>query len=313
MTNNGPSVSSGPIEIADLLPAGFSYVAGSAQVSVAGGVATATEPSVEDQTLTWSIGDDAFTLAPSATIVITLTTAIDPAVPAQTALVHAVTVDGPDDDDPTNNYDEDPTDVERIADMTIVKDVVGDEWIAGTSVEYTITVTNQGPSVADATVTDDLPTGLTATGISGSTGWECDLNSLTCGYEAHPVGDANASTITVMSPDNNVQVDGNTVIWTLEDGLQVDESVTLTLVVNVQQGAYPEITNTVTVDSAAEKTPESMLSDSATMNVGAADPLPITGGDMAALWVLLALLLLLGGTAAVLHARRKAALAEVAE
>ena len=90
---------------------------------------------------------------------------------------------------------------------------------------------------------------------------------------------------------------------------QVGESVQLTLVVNVQQGAYPQVTNTVTVDSAAEKTPESKLTDSVTVNVGAADPLPVTGADWAALAMLIALLLVLGGTAAVLHGRRRAALA----
>lgn len=104
-------------------------------------------------------------------------------------------------------------------------------------------------------------------------------------------------------------MNGNIVTWTLEDVLQVGESVQLTLVVNVQQGAYPQVTNTVTVDSAAEKTPESKLTDSVTVNVGAADPLPVTGADWAALAMLIALLLVLGGTAAVLHGRRRAALA----
>jgi len=46
---------------------------------------------------------------------------------------------------------------------------------------YTITVTNAGPGITSGTVTvtDTLPTGLTATAITG-TGWTCDLPTLTC-------------------------------------------------------------------------------------------------------------------------------------
>ena len=46
---------------------------------------------------------------------------------------------------------------------------------------YTIKVSNKGkgPTTSAVTVTDTLPTGLTATSIIG-TGWTCDLNSLSC-------------------------------------------------------------------------------------------------------------------------------------
>ncbi len=50
---------------------------------------------------------------------------------------------------------------------------------------YTITVTNGGPGATSGTVTvvDTLPTGLTATAMSGS-GWTCTLASLTCTQSA---------------------------------------------------------------------------------------------------------------------------------
>ena len=97
---------------------------------------------------------------------------------------------------------------------------------------------------------------------------------------------------------------GSTVTWVIEEGLDVGESVTLTLVVNVAQGAYPEVTNTVVIDSPSEKTPESVLEDDETVPVKAADPLVVTGGDAAAMWLLLALLLGLGGGALLLRKRR---------
>ncbi|MGJ0389185.1 LPXTG cell wall anchor domain-containing protein [Microbacterium sp. CGR1] len=66
---------------------------------------------------------------------------------------------------------------------------------AGTEVEYTLTVRNDGPSVADAFVTDVLPEGLSAISIAGE-GWTCDDASESCSQVGHPLGD---STITVVA------------------------------------------------------------------------------------------------------------------
>lgn len=65
------------------------------------------------------------------------------------------------------------------------------------------------------------------------------------------------------------------------------------------------MTNVVTVDSSAELTPDSQLSDSATVTVLAADSLVVTGADFAALWLVLALLLVLVGTALLLRRLRE--------
>jgi uncharacterized repeat protein (TIGR01451 family) len=65
-------------------------------------------------------------------------------------------------------------------DLTISKTHVGN-FQSGGSGTYTITISNVGGMTTNGivTVTDDLPTGLTATAFSGS-GWSCDLSSLTC-------------------------------------------------------------------------------------------------------------------------------------
>src|SRR5207249_3698096 len=54
-------------------------------------------------------------------------------------------------------------------------------FLGQTGATYSIRATNGGPGVTTgaATVTDTLPTGLTATGIGG-TGWACVLATLTC-------------------------------------------------------------------------------------------------------------------------------------
>jgi len=175
VTNEGPSYSSGPIEITDTLPAGFSYATGSATVSIDGGAAIAMEPDVNGQVLTWIVGDDpGFELPVLATIVVEFEADVAPDVLAGSHL-NTAAVDGPDDEDPTNNGANDPTTVVTSADLAIVKDVADPgPYIAGTTVDYTLTITNAGPSVArDAVVIESAPVGTTIVAMS-SPDWTCD-------------------------------------------------------------------------------------------------------------------------------------------
>jgi len=66
-------------------------------------------------------------------------------------------------------------------DLTITKVHTGDFTQAEQGKEYTITVTNIGEGATSGliTVTDILPTGLTATAMEG-VGWSCNLGVLTC-------------------------------------------------------------------------------------------------------------------------------------
>ena len=205
-TNHGPSVSDGPIELTDVLPAGFSYVAGSALVSVAGGAAVQTEPTISEQTLSWTPVAEASTLAKDATISITLTTAVAPDVAAQVDLVNIATVSGPNDPDPSDNTWNDPTEVVTQSDMVVTKEVAAGPWVAGTNVSYTISAWNNGPSVADASITDTLPAGLTLVSAS-SDSWDCSTavvgaSSVECDYLQHPVNaqpDGEPTVITVVA------------------------------------------------------------------------------------------------------------------
>jgi predicted outer membrane repeat protein len=66
-------------------------------------------------------------------------------------------------------------------DLTIAKFHSGSFRQGQTGASYTITVTNSGtaPTTAAVTVTDSLPSSLTATAIVGS-GWSCTLGTLSC-------------------------------------------------------------------------------------------------------------------------------------
>ena len=69
----------------------------------------------------------------------------------------------------------------QLPDLTIAKSHEGDFAQGQDGAQYTITVTNSGTGLTSGTVTvtDTLPVGLTATGLSG-TGWTCTLGTLTC-------------------------------------------------------------------------------------------------------------------------------------
>ena len=71
--------------------------------------------------------------------------------------------------------------VNTTPDLTISKSHTGNFSVGQTGAAYTITISNagHGPTLGTVTVTDALPSGLTATAISG-TGWSCTLGTLTC-------------------------------------------------------------------------------------------------------------------------------------
>ena len=112
--------------------------------------------------------------------------------------------------------------VPPVPDLTIVKTHSGDFSQGLSGVPYTITVSNSGtgPTTAAVSVTDTLPSGLTATAIGG-TGWSCDpLPALSC-TRSDPLG-ASAS------------------------------YPAITLTVNVAANAPSSVTNTATVSGGGE-------------------------------------------------------------
>jgi hypothetical protein len=85
------------------------------------------------------------------------------------------------------------TTIAQAADLTATSTHAGSFAQGDSSDSYTLTVANAkgpnstagGPALGQVAVTDALPWGLTATGLSGS-GWTCDVGSVTC-YRADPL------------------------------------------------------------------------------------------------------------------------------
>jgi uncharacterized repeat protein (TIGR01451 family) len=167
VSNSGGSATSGTVTVNDTLPAGLTATA----VSGSGWTCTVS-PVVCTRSDALASG--------SSYPAITLTVNVAASAPA--SVTNTATVSGGGDANPANNSSSDVTPIGAAAvDLSIAKTHTGIFFSGQNGATYSITVTNSGavPSSGTVTVTDTLPTGLTATAIAGS-GWTCTLATLTC-------------------------------------------------------------------------------------------------------------------------------------
>jgi uncharacterized repeat protein (TIGR01451 family) len=165
-TNSGLVPTSGLVSVVDTLPTGLTATA----ISGTGWTCTlATRTCTRSDVLA----------AGSSYPVITVT--VNVAANAAASLTNSATVSGGGEANTTNNTATDPTTIDKVADLTITKTHVGNFTQGQTGATYTLTARNSGTlaTVGAVSVTDTLPTGLTATAITG-TGWTCTLSTLTC-------------------------------------------------------------------------------------------------------------------------------------
>lgn len=141
------------VVIADTLPAGVTYAPGSATAAPAAGF---SEVSANGTAVGWELAS----LAPGATVDITVPVTIDADLPAGTTLTNAAEAHA--DEASTPVTDTGSFILTTEADVRVEK--VGDvpALDAGRTLTYTITATNDGPSDAqDVVVTDVLPAAVT--------------------------------------------------------------------------------------------------------------------------------------------------------
>src|SRR5206468_2806333 len=110
-----------------------------------------------------------------------ITLTVDVANNAAASVTNTANVSGGGQTNTTNDSASDATTINQLPDLTITKSHSGNFTQGQVGATYTITATNSGLAGTSGmvTVTDTLPAGLAATGISG-TGWTCVLGTLTC-------------------------------------------------------------------------------------------------------------------------------------
>ncbi len=212
VTNHGPSDAPVGTVVTDHVPAGL--IAQSAD----GGAGWSCDLPVGQDLTCISTGIlAAGETAPAITVVVAIPAGAGPATFTNVADVAGVLPEPV--SDPNPNTASDPTDVTDLADVTIVKTITPDAAtvVAGGSIVYTLTVTNAGPSDADAlSVTDTLPAGFTATAIEGAD-WTCTLATVSCTRATLGVTTSVISVTATVSPaipDGTVATNTADVAWT---------------------------------------------------------------------------------------------------
>ncbi|MEO8486316.1 MAG: hypothetical protein ABI585_08255, partial [Betaproteobacteria bacterium] len=157
VTNNGLAPSFGLVSVSDVLPAGLSAT------SIAGINWSCTQPAgpcTRSDALGPTLSYEAIQLT------------VDVATNASSPLINQATVFGGGDPTPASANDSVVVDAGR--DLTIVKTHVGNFFQGQVGAQFMISVSNVGgtTTMGLVTVTDSIPSGLSATGLSGI-GWSC--------------------------------------------------------------------------------------------------------------------------------------------
>jgi uncharacterized repeat protein (TIGR01451 family) len=154
VTNNGPSAAS-LIEVTDVLPSGVTYDSDN------GGGA------YDPATGLWTVGN----LPPTQSASLVVTASVENGT-AGTSVTNVATITQTDrpDPDPTNDTDSATVNV-PVVDLEVGKSVDNATSNVGDTVVFTVTVTNNGPDVANGASLDDvLPSGVTYVSDSTSQG-----------------------------------------------------------------------------------------------------------------------------------------------
>jgi uncharacterized repeat protein (TIGR01451 family) len=205
-SNSGTGITTGTVAVTDTLPAGL---------TATGMSGTGWSCTLGTLSCTRSDALGAGSSYPAITLNVNV------ANNAAASVTNTATVSGGGESNTANDSASDVTAVTQLPDLTIAKTHIGNFAQGQTGASYSITVSNGGTGTTNSmvTVTDTLPAGLTATGISG-TGWICALGSLSC---------------------------------TRSDVLAAGSSYpAITLNVNVANNATASVTNTATVSGGGE-------------------------------------------------------------
>lgn len=208
VTNTGMAPTVGTITVTDNLPLGLTFVSG---------VGPGWTCFADVQTVTCT---NPGPLNPGDSSSITLTVSVGPeAVPSVT---NSATVTNPYDPDPSNNTDDDPTDVEPVADLRLIKTVDNPNPNLGDTITFTVTVTNDGPNTATGVVvTDQLPSGLTFVSYSASQG---TYNNVTGIWTVGTLNVGASATLSIQAIVSTVTPIVNTAEVTASDQLDPDST-----------------------------------------------------------------------------------------
>ena len=242
VTNLGPSDAQN-VTMTDVVPPGTTFAG---FISISQGIGT-----FAGGLITANFG----TVAAGTTATLSFMVTVNPNVPDGAVINNTATAttDTPD-SNLANNSDTEPTNVDAEADLSISKNDSPDPVVAGTNLEYTITVVNDGSSDAqNVTISDPIPSGTTFVSFTQTGGPAFTLTP--------PPGGLGAASATIAT-------------------LPAGAVATFTLVVNVDShGQQGSVTNTVNVTSTTTDPDLTDNVDTETTSVEAEADISVTKTD----------------------------------
>jgi uncharacterized repeat protein (TIGR01451 family) len=210
VTNSGGIASSGMVSVSDTVPSGLTAI------GIGGSNWSCVQPAGP------CTRSDALAAGGSYE---PLTMTVNVAGNAPSSVINIATVSGGLEVNTSNDTANDPTTINPAPDLTISKTHVGNFNQGQTGATYTITVSNSGsgPTSGAVSVSDTVPSGLTATAISG-TNWNCTQPAGPCTRSDAKAAGGSYEPITL-----TVNVAGNapssvTNIATVSGGLEANTS-----------------------------------------------------------------------------------------
>ncbi|HXH93064.1 MAG TPA: DUF11 domain-containing protein, partial [Thermoanaerobaculia bacterium] len=197
VTNNGPSTGT-TASVSLPLPASTTFVS----VAPPAGWSCITPPVGANGTVTCSLTTS---LSPSSSAVLTVVSQVDSSTASGSTLTGTATVSSPDDVFPVNDSATASVQTTASADLAVTKSVAPATDFPGSALQYTIIVSNNGPSnAATVTMTDVLPATLRFTSLIAPGGWSCTTpapganGTVTCSLASMTVGSGASFTLNVI-------------------------------------------------------------------------------------------------------------------
>jgi uncharacterized repeat protein (TIGR01451 family) len=196
VTNNGPSTGM-TASVSLPLPASTTFVS----IAPPAGWSCSTPPVGTNGTVSCSLTTS---LNSSSQAIFTVVSNVDSSTPSGTPLSGTATVSSPDDMFAINDSATASVQTTALADLGVTKSVAPATDFPGSALQYTIIVTNNGPSDAAAvTITDVLPAALRFTSIVAPGGWSCTTpapganGTVTCSLASMAAGSGGSFTLNV--------------------------------------------------------------------------------------------------------------------
>ncbi|MBD2043102.1 DUF11 domain-containing protein [Microcoleus sp. FACHB-672] len=224
LTNTGPSTATN-VAITDQIPAGLTFIS-----------ATPSQGTYDNTTGLWTVG----TLANGASVTLTISATVNTTNPiTNTATISASDQPDPDTTDNTGTV----TVPQQQADLAVAKTVDTPNPTVGQTINYTVTLTNTGPSTAtNVAITDQIPAGLTFISATPSQGTYDNTTGL---WTVGTVANGSSVTLTISATVNTTNPITNTATISASDQPDPDTTDNTGTVTVPQQQADLAVAKTV--------------------------------------------------------------------